>query len=201
MTLRAIALNCSLKPGPEPSSTEKLLQEVLTQLRQHGVEGDSLRMVDYDIRPGVTSDEGEGDGWPEIRRRVLDADILLIGTPTWLGHHSSVCQRVLERMDAFLGELDDEGRMVSYGRVAAVIAVGNEDGAHNIIAQVGQALNDVGFTLAAGASTYWNGEAMHKTDFKDLSETPENTASATASLARNAAHLAQLLREHPYPGK
>lgn len=200
MALRAIALNCSLSHSPAPSSTEKLLQEALAELRQHGVEGESLRMVDYEIRPGVTSDEGAGDAWPEIRQRVLEADIVLVGTPTWLGHHSSVCQRVLERMDAFLGELDDQGRMVSYGRVAAVIAVGNEDGAHNIVAQVGQALNDVGFTLAAGASTYWNGEAMHKTDYKDLSETPKNTASATASLARNAAHLAQLLRQHPYPG-
>jgi multimeric flavodoxin WrbA len=194
-------LNCTLKSGDAGSSTELLLSQTLEALRQHDVEGEIVRVADIAIKPGVTSDEGEGDEWPPLRQRILESDILLLGTPIWLGQPSSVCKRVLERMDAFLQELDDEGRMVSYGRVAAVIVVGNEDGAHHVAAELYQALNDVGFTLAPNAVSYWVGEAMGSTDYKDLEETPEKVANATAMLARNAAHLATVLKAQPYPGQ
>jgi multimeric flavodoxin WrbA len=201
MTLKALALNCTLKSGDAGSSTELLLSQTLEALRQHDVEGEIVRVADIAIKPGVTSDEGEGDEWPPLRQRILESDILLLGTPIWLGQPSSVCKRVLERMDAFLQELDDEGRMVSYGRVAAVIVVGNEDGAHHVAAELYQALNDVGFTLAPNAVSYWVGEAMGSTDYKDLEETPEKVANATAMLAHNAAHLATVLKAQPYPGQ
>jgi len=200
--LRAIALNCSLKRGDDQSSTDRLLREVMSELADRGVVPEEIvRVVDLDVRPGVTSDEGDGDEWPALRRRILDADILVLGTPIWLGQPSSVAKRVLERMDAFLGETDDQGRMVSYGRVALVAVVGNEDGAHHVSAELYQALNDVGFSLAAGAVTYWVGEAMQGVDYKDKHPVPEQTASATRSAARNAAHLARLLQSSPYPGE
>lgn len=203
MPLKAIAINCTLKTSagaPEPSSTDRLLNEVLAALAEHDVTGEVVRAADHDIKPGVTSDEGPGDAWPALRRRILAADILLIGTPIWLGQPSSICKRVLERMDAFLEETDDQGRMVSFGRVAAVAVVGNEDGAHHVSAEIYQALNDVGFTIPAGAVAYWVGEAMGDTNYIDLAETPEAVRKATATLARNAAHLARLLTDNPYPG-
>jgi multimeric flavodoxin WrbA len=138
--------------------------------------------------------------WPGLRRKVLDAEIFILGTPIWLGQPSSVCKRVLERMDAFLGETDDEGRMVSYGRVACVAVVGNEDGAHHVTAELYQALADVGFTIPANAVSYWVGRAMQKTNYIDLEVTPEEVATATAMLASNAVHLAKLLAKQPYPG-
>jgi multimeric flavodoxin WrbA len=158
-----------------------------------------VRVADLDIKPGVRSDEGDGDEWPSLRRRILDAGILVFGTPIWLGQPSSIAKRVTERMDAFLGETDDQGRMVSFDRVALVAMVGNEDGAHHVSAELYQALNDVGFTLPANAVTYWVGEAMGSTDYKDLSRERESVTSATAAAARNAAHLARLLRESGYP--
>ncbi|HET8728548.1 MAG TPA: flavodoxin family protein [Alphaproteobacteria bacterium] len=200
MPLKAVALNCSLKSSGAQSSTDLLLSQVLAALDGQGVTGEIIRVVDHDVKPGVTSDEGSGDAWPAIRAKILGADILVLGTPVWLGQPSSVCKRVLERMDAFLGETDDAGRMVSYGRVAAVAVVGNEDGAHHVSAELYQALSDVGFTIPASAVTYWVGEAMGKTDYKDLPGTPDKVASATAALARNAAHLARLLSERQYPG-
>jgi hypothetical protein len=103
-------------------------------------------------------------------------------------------------MDAFLGETDDRGRMPSYGKVAVAAIVGNEDGAHHVTATLFQALNDEGWTIPAGAANYWVGEAMHKTDFKDLDEVPEAVASGAAMLASNAAHLARLLKQSAYPG-
>jgi multimeric flavodoxin WrbA len=131
---------------------------------------------------------------------VLDAQIFLLGTPIWLGQPSSACKRVLERMDAFLSETDDEGRMVSYGRVACVAVVGNEDGAHHVTAELYQALADVGFSIPANATSYWVGRAMQQTNYIDLEETPEEVATATAMVASNTVHLAKLLSEHPYPG-
>jgi multimeric flavodoxin WrbA len=115
-----------------------------------------VRVVDHDIKPGVQLDMGDGDAWPQIRAQMVDADILIISTPTWTGQQSSVCQRVLERLDA-------------------------------------------GFTIPAQGITYWNGEAMHSTDFKDLDQTPDGTAATTATAAANAAHLARLLRGRGYP--
>lgn len=72
---------------------------------------ESLQLAGYDIKPGVTSDEGDGDDWPEIRRQILDADILAMGTAIRMGQPSSICKRALKRMDAFLEEKDDKGRM------------------------------------------------------------------------------------------
>lgn len=149
---------------------------------------------------GVTSDEGEGDAWPEIRRRILAADILILGTPVWLGQMSSVAKRVLERMDAFFGETDERGRMPSFSKLAVVGVVGNEDGAHSITASLYQALADVGWTVPAGGACYWVGEAMGKTDFKDLPQVPEKVQQTADMLASNAAHLAELLKAQPYPG-
>lgn len=198
--LSAVAFNCTLKPSPTESSCELLLKHLLSHLSEHGVEkSEIVRVADYEVKPGVTSDEGDGDQWPELRQKVLDADIFVLGTPIWLGHQSSLCQRVLERLDAFLGETDDAGRMVSYDRVACVGVVGNEDGAHHVFAELAQGLSDVGFTIPANGSAYWVGEAMGSVDFKDFDEVPDGTASAIAQLAANAAHLAKLLRADGYP--
>jgi multimeric flavodoxin WrbA len=202
MAVTAIALNCTLKrSGTEPSSTDKMIELIGGELRKRGVEvRETIRAADHDVLPGVTSDEGHGDDWPDIRRRIVDCDILIFGTPVWLGQMSSIAKRVLERMDAFLSETDDAGRTPSFGKVAVVGIVGNEDGAHHITATLFQALNDVGWTIPAGASDYWVGEAMQKKDFKDLPEVPDAVAQGAAMLAANAVHLATMLKDRPYPG-
>lgn len=202
MTLKAIAINCTLKrSGGEPSSTDKMIKLLTGELQKHDVEvTETVRIADHDIKPGVTSDEGPGDAWPDIRRRILDCDILIFGTPIWLGQPSSLAKRVVERMDAFFSETDERGRMPSFGKVAVIGIVGNEDGAHHVTAELLQALNDTGWTIPAQAACYWVGEAMHKTDFKDLPKVPDNVQGLAGILAANAAHLANLLQLHPYPG-
>lgn len=202
MALSAIAINSTLKPtGAELSSTDTMIDLIAGELRKHGVEvRETIRLADHDIKPGVTSDEGHGDAWPELRRRILDCDILIFGTPIWLGQLSSIAKRVLERMDAFLGETDDQGRMPSFGKITVAAIVGNEDGAHNVTASLFQALNDEGWTIPAGGASYWVGEAMQKTDFKDLPKIPDAVQQGVAMLAANAAHLATVLKATPYPG-
>ena len=124
-----------------------------------------------------------------------------MGTPIWMGQPSSVCKRALERMDAFLEEKDDQGRMVSYGRVAAVAVVGNEDGAHHVSAELFQALNDVGFTIPANAVTYWVGEAMGSVNFVDLERILDVVSATLDLVARNTVHAARLFKANPYPGE
>jgi multimeric flavodoxin WrbA len=200
VTLSAFAINCSLKSSDESSSTDRIIEELFAALESHGVASNgAVRLADCNIRPGVTSDEGDGDEWPDLRRRILDSDIFVLATPIWMGHPSSHAQRVLERLDAFLGETDPRGRMVSLDRVAIVAVVGNEDGAHHVAAELFQGLSDVGFTIPANGMTYWVGEAMHKTDYKDLPSGSEKTDQATKTAAVNAAHLARVLADAPYP--
>ena len=199
--VRALALNCTLKPSPAASSTELLADQVLAEMAKRGVESEHLRVVDFDVKPGVEADMGDGDQWPQIRAKILDADILVVATPTWMGHLSSVAARVLERLDAELSETDEAGNPVVQGKVAVAVVVGNEDGAHKITADLYQALNDVGFSIPSQGGTYWNGEAMHTVDYQDLDETPDEVAGATAGAARNAVHLATLLKANPYPGE
>ena len=202
MSLKALALNCTLKAdGSEESSTDAMIAVLAEAFSQYDVTvSETVRVAALDIKPGVTSNEGDGDAWPGLREKILAHDILIFGGPIWMGQISSIAKRVLERMDAFLSETDDEGRMPSYGKVVVAAIVGNEDGAHFASAQLFQALNDVGWTIPAVAACYWVGEAMGAVDFKDLDETPEKVTKTAKMVAGNAAHLAGLLRSSPYPG-
>ncbi len=197
--IHALVLVCTLQKSPAASSSDLIGRQVLQELTALGADGEVLRVVDHYVRFGVSTDEGDGDEWPTIRAKLLAADILVIATPIWMGQPSSVCKMVLERLDAELSETDDEGRLLTYGKVAAVAVVGNEDGAHHTIAECLQALNDTGFSIAANSGTYWVGEAMQSTDYKDHATSPEATTSANKSVAVNAMHLARLLKSNPYP--
>jgi multimeric flavodoxin WrbA len=200
--LKAFALNCSLKgsDADEKSSTDKMIADLFAALKPYGVSGEVVRAADHDIKPGVLSDMGEGDAWPALRQKVLEADIFVLGTPIWLGQPGSIAKRVMERMDAFLSETDGKGRMPPAGKVAVVAIVGNEDGAHHCHAECFQALNDVGFTIPANAGAYWVGEAMHATNYVDLPAIPDKVKSTLDMLASNAAHLARALKTSSYPG-
>lgn len=201
MTILAQPINCTLKAGKARSSTDAMIDLVAAALRKHEVSiADTIRIAAHNVLPGVTSDEGKGDDWPALREQILAADILIFGTPIWMGQASSVAKRVLERMDAFLGETDAKGRMPSYGKVAVAAIVGNEDGAHAVTAQVFQALNDVGWTIPAAGACYWVGEAMGDVDFQDLKAVPKKVSETAEMVAANAAHLAGLLSDKPYPG-
>jgi len=202
MPLSAIAVNCSLKPtSGEESSTDKMIGLLVSELKKSGVDfAGTIRIADHEVKPGVSSDEGDGDEWPGLRARILAADILIFGAPVWMGQLSSVGKRVVERMDAFLSETDEQGRMPSFGKVALLAVVGNEDGAHCVSAQLYQALSDTGWTIPASAIAYWVGEAMGKTDFRELPAVPDKVRESAAMAASNGAHLAALLKAQPYPG-
>lgn len=199
MPLSAVLFNCTLKPSPAASSCDVLLSHLAAELGKHDVSCEHVCVVDHDVRPGVSSDEGGGDEWPQLREKILDSQIFVLRTPIWLGHPSSICQRVLERLDALLSGRDEKRRMIAYDRVAIVAVVGNEDGAHHVVAEVYQGLADVGFTIPASGASYWVGEAMGSIDYKDHANTPQKDGSGNRHRRPPSSHLARTLQTSPYP--
>jgi multimeric flavodoxin WrbA len=197
--MRALILNCTLKPSPAASNTEALTRVVIDALESAAVETELVRVVDHDVRPGVESDMGDGDEWPEIHAKLVGAEILVVASPTWLGRPSSVAQRVLERMDAMLSEQDDEGRPVAYNRVAGVVVTGNEDGAHHVISEIAGALVDIGYTIPGQAWTYWNRGPGPGDSYLDADEGKDWSESTGRAAAANLVAVARALEARPMP--
>jgi multimeric flavodoxin WrbA len=197
--MRALFLNCTLKPSPERSNSEALASIVSDALESEGVTTEMVRVVDHEVKPGVESDMGDGDEWPAIREKIVAAEILVIATPTWLGQPSSVAKRVLERMDAMIAETDDDGRPIAYNRVAGVVVTGNEDGAHHVISEIGGALNDIGYTVPGQSWTYWNRGPGPGDDYLDSKQGHPWSKSTGEAAAANLLAVARALRENPIP--
>ncbi len=197
--MKALVLNCTLKPSPQTSSTEALARVLMQELAKGGVETDLVRLVDLNIKPGVTGDEGEGDDWPSVDAKLKAADIVVFATPTWLGQMSSVCQRALERMDAWFSETDASGRPVAFGKVAGVVITGNEDGAHHIVATVCQGLIDMGFTIPAQSWTYWHLGPGPGPDYVETDQGHAYSDRVARNAARNLLALAKVLNSDTYP--
>jgi multimeric flavodoxin WrbA len=195
--MRALVLNCTLKPAPATSNTEALARVMMDALAEQDVDTEIVRVVDHEVRPGVSSDEGEGDGWPAIHEKLLASEILVIATPTWLGRPSSVAQRVLERMDAMLSEEDDDGRPVAYNRVAGVVVTGNEDGAHHVISEISGGLADIGYTIPGQAWTYWNRGPGPGDEYLDSDEGKDWSHSTGRAAAGNLVAVARALESNP----
>lgn len=197
--MRALFLNCSLKPGSETSNTQALADVVLDALREQDVDVTSVRAVDRAILPGVSTDMGDRDEWPELHEALMSSEILVMGTPTWLGQPSSVSKRVLERMDAMLAEKKDDGTYAAYNKVAGVVVTGNEDGAHHVISEVAGALIDIGFTVPGQAWTYWNRGPGAGKSYLETDEGHEWSASTGRTMANNLVAVARALQANPMP--
>jgi multimeric flavodoxin WrbA len=197
--VKALIINCTLKPSPERSNSGALAAVLASALGDEGVDVEEVRAVDHDFPHGVETDMGPGDGWPEIHAKLLESQILILATPTWLGHPSSVAQKVLERMDAMISEEDDEGRPVAYNRVAGVVVTGNEDGAHHVISELSGGLSDIGYTVPGQAWTYWNRGPGPGEDYLDEEQGHEWAHSTGRAAAANLLAVAEALATTPIP--
>lgn len=197
--ITTLVINCTLKASPATSNTEALAGKLTEALEAQGIPCETLRAADYHIPPGVSSDEGEGDQWPDIRQKILESRILILASPTWLGRPSSLAQRVLERMDAMLAETDDAGRPVAYNRVAGVVVTGNEDGAHHVISELSGALIDIGYTMPGQCWTYWNRGPGPGEDYLSSDAGHEWSERTARQAAHNIAGVARALESTPIP--
>lgn len=192
--MRALILNCSLKSSPEPSNTQMLADVVGKELRNLDVSVETIRIADHNVPPGVQTDLGDPtDYWPKIHDQLVNTEILIIATPTWLGHPSSIAQRVLERMDAMLSETGDDDRPVAYDRVAGVVVTGNEDGAHHVISEVTGGLIDIGYTIPGQAWVYWNMGPGPGPSYADTDHGHDWAHSTASLMAKNLHRVATAL--------
>ena len=201
MALKAIILNCTLKKSPALSNTEVLIDKVVAQYHKLGVEAEIIRVVDYTIPFGISSNEGPGDQWPEILAKIKASQILIIATPIWFGVRGSVSQMVLERLDGTYEEYDKQtGQFLLYNKVAGVIVTGNEDGAHNVGSNTLYNLMHLGCTIAPNVDTYWVGTAGPGPSYKDADgEHHLYTNKTLRYLVHNTTYMAKLLQDHPIP--
>lgn len=204
--LKAVFINCTLKPSPEKSHTEGLAQVSMGIMEKQGVDVEMVRLVDHDVPPGVQPDMTEHgfetDEWPAIQKKVMNADILVLCGPIWLGDNSSEMKKAIERLYGYSGELNDQGQYAYYGKVGGCIITGNEDGVKHCAMNVLYSLQHIGYTIPPQADTGWIGEAGPGPSYlDDDSHGPENdfTNRNTTFMTWNLLHMAAMLKENGIP--
>jgi multimeric flavodoxin WrbA len=200
--LTATYINCTLKRSPEVSNTQGLVDRSSEIMRAHGVDVQVLRAVDHDIATGVYLDMTEhgwaSDEWPRIHARIMASDILVLAGPIWLGDNSSVTKRVIERLYAGSGEVNERGQYSYYGRVGGCLITGNEDGIKHCAQNILYSLQHIGYTIPPQADAGWIGEAGPGPSYLDAgSGGPENdfTNRNTTFMTWNLMHLARMLQQ------
>jgi len=208
--LSALFLNCSLKRSDQQSHTQRLMDNAIAIMEANGVATQSLRLADYDIAPGVQPDMRDhgwdADDWPAIQEKVLAAEILVLGTPIWLGDKSSICTRAIERLYAYSGETNAKGQYVYYGRTAGCIITGNEDGIKHCAMNMLYSLQHLGYVVPPQADAGWIGEAGPGPSYGDDEKVGldnDFTRRNTTFMAWNLMHMAAMLKRaggYPTPG-
>jgi multimeric flavodoxin WrbA len=203
--LKALYINTSLKKQKSESHTKLLMNASAGILEKQGVAVEHLHLLDHQVPPGVYPDMREHgwerDDWPALWQKVQAADILIVGTPIWLGEESSTCRVLIERLYAMSGELNEKGQSSFYGKVAGSVITGNEDGIKHVAMTLGFALNHLGYTIPPQADCGWIGEAGPGPSYGDELEDGSRagfdngfTRRNTTIMTWNALHLARMLK-------
>ncbi len=204
--LSAMFINTTLTRSPGPSHTQLLIDVSASIMSTHGVQVDQIRSVDHAIATGVYPDIREhgwsDDAWPELFERVLAADILVIAGPIWLGDNSSETKKIIERLYAHSGELNDKGQWLYYGRVGGCLITGNEDGIKHCASNVLYSLQHIGYSVAPQSDAGWIGEAGPGPSYGDVLDDGsragldnEFTNRNTTFMTWNLLHLARMLKD------
>src|SRR6201996_6123753 len=202
--MKALLINCTLKRAPNFSNTGALAEKAAGQLKELGFETEIIRLNDYNILTGNSSDEGDGDEWPLILEKIKACQVFIIATPIWMGHLASPSQKVIERLDAIFRDEDlsskTNGQFMPYNKVGGCLVTGNEDGAHSCAAQVLWSLQEVGFTIPPNVNAYWVGMAGGEKDYVEAGgERYLYTNKSLRYMTTNLAFMAKLLASNPFP--
>lgn len=201
--LKALYINCTLKKSPNKSHTHGLMKVSQEIMENEGVSTEYIRFVEYDIPVGVQPDMTEHgfdkDDWPKIFEKVQAADILIIGTPIWLGEKSSVATKLIERLYGMSGFQNDKGQYIYYGKVGGCIITGNEDGVKHVAMSTLYSLQHLGYSIPPQADAGWIGEVGPGPSYLDEeanAKENEFTNRNTTFLTYNLLHLAKMLKEN-----
>lgn len=213
--LKAVFINCTLKKSPRKSHTQNLMDVSKAIMKKEGVGVDNIRLVDYDVAPGIYPDMTEygwtKDEWPKLFKRIFNADICIIGTPIRLGEKSSEATKLIERFYAMSGQLNNKGQYLFYGKLGGCIITGNEDGIKHCAMGLLYALQHIGYSIPRQADcgwigevgpgpsygdTEWEGDKLDEPVGYDSDFTNRNTTFMTSNLL----HLAKILKDNKgYP--
>ncbi len=201
-SLKAVYINCTLKKSPLVSNTAGLMDVSKGIMEREKVSIDEIRLVDHEVANGVypdmTEQGWERDEWPPLFERIINADILIIGTPIWLGEKSSIAQKLIERLYAMSGKMNDKGQYIYYGKVGGCIITGNEDGVKHCAMGILYALQHIGYAIPPQADSGWIGEVGPGPSYLDKEANAKNndfTNRNTTFLTYNMLHLAKLLQD------
>jgi multimeric flavodoxin WrbA len=205
--LSALYINCSIKKDKKQSHTQLLINKSVDIMEKQGVKVDQIYALDHDIAFGMVKDgkeEGVKDEWPEIQKRIMAADILVIGTPIWLGVKSSVATMVIERMYAYSGDYNAKGQYLYYGKTGGCVITGNEDGIKHCAMDILFALQHIGYSIPPQADCGWIGEVGPGPSYGDKiegSDIPEGfdnefTNRNASFMAWNLMHTARMLKDN-----
>lgn len=199
--LSAVFINCTLKRPEQKSHTSLLMSSAAEIMRKSGIRVEDIRATAYrlafGVQPDMTEHGWDRDDWPKLWKKIDGADILVIGTPIWLGEESSVCRLVIERLYAMSGMLNDKGQSIFYGKVGGVVVTGNEDGIKHVAMTVLYALSHLGLTIPPQADCGWVGEAGPGPSYGDEGAGFDNefTQRNTTFMTWNLMHMARLLKD------
>lgn len=206
--IKAVFINCTLKKSPAESHTQLLMDKSIAIMKKQGVNIETIRAVDHDIAfgmsPDMTKEGWERDAWPEIQARVMESDIVVIGSPIWLGAKSSLATLVVERLYSASGETNNKGQYLYYGKVGGCLVTGNEDGAKAVAMETLYAMQHIGFTIPPQADAAWLGEAGPGPSYGDKVEGQDSPAGFdndftnrnTTFMTWNLLHFARLLKDN-----
>ncbi len=198
--MKALFINCTLSYSPKPSHTQLLVDASMKLMEKQSIETDLIRLVDHDVATGVWPDMSEhgasSDEWPELQRRVMAADILVLAGPIWLGDNSSQMKLAIERLYANSSVLNDEGQYAYYGKVGGCLITGNEDGIKHCAMNVLYSLQHLGYSIPPQADAGWIGEAGPGASYGDDDIGLDNdfTNRNTAFMTWNLMHLAKMMK-------
>lgn len=199
--LTAMYINCTLKKSPEQSHTQGLMDVSINIMKKEGVQVDCIRFVDEDVASGVypdmTKQGWEKDDWPQLFEKIFAADILIIGTPIWLGEKSSEAQKLIERLYSMSGKQNDKGQYLYYGKVGGCVITGNEDGVKHCAMGMLYALQHIGYTVPPQADCGWIGEVGPGASYMDKESGAKNndfTNRNCTFMTYNLMHLAKMLK-------
>lgn len=208
--LKAVYVNCTLKKSPETSHTSTLMDVSRDIMKKEGASVEEIRLIDHHVASGVYPDMTEhgwdADEWPKLFKKILNADILIIGTPIWLGEKSSEAQKLIERLYAISGKTNDKGQYIFYGKAAGCLITGNEDGVKHCAMGILYSLQHVGYSIPPQADAGWIGSVGPGPSYGDTQWNDQNleqpvgfdsdfTNRNTTFMTYNLLHLAAMLKQ------
>lgn len=201
--INVLFVNTTLKKSPNKSHTEGLWNLSKKLLIKNKAHIEEVRLVDHNvafgIKPDMTKEGLDTDDWPDIYDKVMKADVVIIGTPIWLGEKSSVCTQFIERLYSNSSDLNKKGQFSYYSKVAGFIITGNEDGAKHCAMNLTYSMAHLGFTIPPQPDAAWLGEVGPGPSYLDEESNAKNnnfTNRNITFMTYNLLHIAKMLKDN-----